>query len=295
VNVLVFGGKGMLGHKLVQRLSGTFKVYYTLRGSLGSVDKFKFFDRRMGFENVDVENEQSVRDVFEQSEPDVVINAVGVIKQVGAVANVETTLSINSIFPHRLARICREYGARLISVSTDCIFTGNKGMYREVDAPDALDLYGQSKHWGEVVAPNCLTLRTSIVGRELATSHGLVEWLFSNRGGRVKGYSKAIYSGFPTVVFADILVDIIERHPGLCGVFHVSSDPISKFDILKKIDRGFGLAVEIEEDHGFVIDRSLDSSAFRRSTGFEPPMWDEMIGRMVGDPTPYDKWNDLTN
>jgi dTDP-4-dehydrorhamnose reductase len=224
-----------------------------------------------------------------------VINAVGLVKQVAGSYDVVKTLTVNSIFPNRLLEICADFRARLINISTDCVFAGTRGMYREDETPDALDLYGQSKHWGEVSDPNSLTVRTSIIGRELGASHGLAEWFFSQRGRTVKGYSKAIFSGFPTVVFADILIDIIEKHPKLYGVFHVSSDPICKFDLLTKINRSFDLGVTIEEDRDFVIDRSLDSSIFRKATGFQSPTWDEMIERMSDDPTPYDKWNDRTS
>ena len=293
--VLIIGGRGMLGHKLVQAFSSIFETRYTLHGSFETVKEFGIFDREYAIENVDVENIELVRTAIERSEPEVVVNAVGVIKQLAAALDVEKSLSINSIFPHRLARLTSQRSIRLISMSTDCVFAGTRGMYSEQDPPDALDLYGQSKHWGEVSMDNCLTIRTSIIGREVATHNGLVEWFVSQRGNRVNGYSKAVFSGFPTIIFADILIDIIEKYPELCGVVHISSDPISKFDVLRKINSRFRLGAKVEDDPEFLMDRSLDSTRFRGATGFAPPVWDEMIERMYADATPYDKWNDRTN
>ena len=295
MKVLIFGGRGMLGHKLVQSLASKFDVNYTLSGTFESVERFGIFNRAGTVENVDARDRGSFRDAVESSRPDVVINAVGVIKQVQGSSDVENTLTINSLFPHRLAAVCTEFGSRLITISTDCVFSGARGMYSENDIPDALDLYGQSKHWGEVSSDNCLTLRTSIIGRELNSQHGLLEWFYSQRGKPAQGYSRAIFSGFPTIVFADIIIDIVERFPKLCGVFHVSSNPISKFDLLNKINRQFGLGVQLEPASDFVIDRSLDSSNFRRLTGIVPPSWDEMVVRMGEDATPYDKWQELEN
>jgi len=292
MKVLIFGGGGMLGHKLVQRLSDRFDVNFTLHGSFDSVERLGIFEREGAIENVDVRNVDSIRSALERSAPATVINAVGVTKQVAGCENVESTLSVNAIFPHRLAKLSEEIGARLITISTDCVFAGTRGMYSEEHVPDALDLYGQSKHWGEIADGIGLTLRTSIIGRELNSAHGLLEWFISQRGKRVKGYSKAIFSGFPTVVFADIIIDIIERYRELKGIFHVSSSPITKFDLLDKVNHKFDLGVQLTEDRDFAIDRSLDSSKFQRATGFQSPSWDEMIERIRADSTPYESWKD---
>ncbi len=226
-------------------------------------------------------------DVFK---PDVIINAVGIIKQLPTSKEVVETLKINSIFPHQLAQIAQASGARLITISTDCVFNGRKGNYTEKDISDAEDLYGRSKNLGEVSAPGCLTLRTSIIGRELQTSHSLVEWFLSNRGKKVKGYTEAIYSGFPTIILADIITDLIENHKNLQGLYHVSSETISKFDLLCLLKDFYKVPIEIEPYADFEIDRSLDSSKFRKETGFAPLGWEEMIEKMAQDPTPYDNF-----
>lgn len=287
--VLILGGTGMLGHKLVQRLGTSFDTFCTIRKDFSAVEPLEIVDREKVIENIDIENFESVKNVIHELKPAVVINAVGIIKQIAEAGGVVQTLNINSIFPNLLAELARELDFRFITIGTDCVFLGNRGGYRETDVPDALDLYGRSKQYGEVVGPNCLTLRTSIVGSEIGTSHSLVDWFLSQTGS-VRGYSNAIFSGFPTIVFADIIADVIANHPTLSGLFHVSSEPISKCELLSLIKNRISFDIEIKEDLEFVIDRSLDSSRFRDATGFVPLPWSEMVDRMFSDPTPYEKF-----
>jgi dTDP-4-dehydrorhamnose reductase len=288
--ILVMGGSGMLGHKLVQSWNARFDVWTTLRGNFFGYRRFGIFDEDKTVPNVRVDDFDSVVDAFARSKPDVVVNCIGVIKQLKTAKDPIPTLTTNAIFPHRLAKLCRAAGARLITLSTDCVFSGRTGNYTEQDAPDAEDLYGRSKNMGEVAEENCLTVRTSIIGRELESAHSLIEWFLSNRGGRVRGFTRAIYSGFPTVVAADILANLIENYPQLSGVRHVSSEPINKYELLLLTRKAYNLDIEIEPDHDFHIDRSLDSSRFRRETGFVPPSWEAMIKRMANDETTYDEW-----
>lgn len=288
MKVLILGGTGMLGHKLVQCLDSDFDVFTTVRRPFSDVDHFGIFHRDRTFYCVDVEDTAQVEQILESIRPDAVINAVGIIKQLPSSKDVITALTINSILPHRLAGLAERYGFRLVCVSTDCVFNGEKGNYSEDDVADAYDLYGRSKNFGEVAGPNCLTLRTSIIGRELSSSHSMVEWFLSNRGGVVKGYANAIYSGFPTVVIADIIANLLTEHVGLNGLNHVSSDPINKYELLEMINAGFGSAIEVEKYEDFAIDRSLDSTRFRTATGFRPLPWPEMVELMAADPTPYD-------
>ena len=280
----------MLGHKLVQILGAKFDVWGTIRGEFAEVERFGIFDQRRTIERVDVTDIASVRRALEIAKPDVVLNAAGVIKQVPESENAVLTLKINSVFPQRLAELSAEYKFRLITLSTDCVFSGIKGNYSEADIPDADSLYGISKLLGEVNNNNCLNLRTSIIGRELATAHSLVEWFLGNRGGSVKGYLNAIYSGFPTVVLAGILSGIIAKHPELHGTYHISSHPINKFDLLNLLNKYYQADIDIEPVVEHVIDRSLDSSLFQKATGFVPAPWDDMIRQMVDDATPYETW-----
>ena len=280
----------MLGHKLVQQLSAQFDVYATLRGSFSDVESFGIFDRASIVENIDLADEHAIRRAVESVKPDAVINAAGVIKQRPSSKDVINTLLINSILPHRLAALGQEVGFRTVVISTDCVFRGTEGNYSEADPADALDLYGRSKNLGEISGDNCLTIRTSIIGRELQTGHSLVEWFLSNRGGHVKGFRNAIYSGFPTIVFADIISNLLLEQKELSGTYHVSSDPIDKFTLLGLINDAYHARVEIEPDDAFTIDRSLNSSRFRTKTGFKPTSWNEMIERMASDKTPYDSF-----
>lgn len=279
----------MLGHKLAEKLSKDFSVQTTLRGDIKTYKNFPIFDADKTFANVDVTNIQRIRDILIKVKPDVVVNAVGIIKQLPESKNVIDTLEINSIFPHRLRETAAEIGARMITFSTDCVFSGEKGNYIEEDEPDARDLYGKSKNFGEITDGDCLTLRTSIVGRELRTKHSLVEWFLSNNGKTVKGFKKAIFSGFTTVEISEIIENIIINHKNLKGLYHLSAEPINKFDLLQMLKKAYKTDVEIEADENFVIDRSLNSAKFRKATGFRPKSWEQMIEEMASDDALYSK------
>lgn len=280
----------MLGHKLMQEWRGRFDVWTSLRSGFSSVERYGIFEKEKTITSVSAENFDSVVHALAVSKPDVVVNAIGVIKQLPSAKQHTSSITLNSLFPHRLSELCRAAGSRMITFSTDCVFNGKKGNYRETDLPDAEDLYGRTKFLGEVGGEGNLTVRSSIIGRELNSAHSLVEWFLSNRGGRVRGFTNAIYSGFPTVVMAEILADLIEKQPNLHGVWQISSQPINKYELIKLINESFDAKIEIEPFDDFYCDRSLDSSRFRAETGFKPPSWHEMIERMANDPTPYEDW-----
>ena len=290
MKILIIGGGGMLGHKLVQSLSERFDVWTTLKGRFADYGKYEIFDKNRVFETVDAENFDNFERLLKKIAPQVIFNAVGIIKQLPTSKNVVKTLTINAILPHRLAELAEKINAKLINISTDCVFDGLKGNYSETDISNAADVYGKSKNLGEVVEGSCLTIRTSIIGRELRTAHSLVEWFLGNRGGTAKGFVNAVYSGFPTIVLADIIGDIIENHFDLRGLYHVSADPINKFELLQLINQAFDAKIEVEPFEDFRIDRSLDSAKFRNETGFKPESWQKMIEKMANDPTPYDRW-----
>ena len=273
----------MLGHKLTQCWQKKYDVWTTVRGDFNSYKKIGFYDQSNTIEHLDIENIISVEKAFQKVRPTVVINAIGIIKQLPTAKNVIQTLRVNSIFPHQMAELAHKYDARLITISTDCVFDGVKGAYTEEDLPNAQDLYGKSKNLGEITGENCLTLRTSIIGRELNTEHSLVEWFLSNEGKSVKGFVNAVYTGFPTIVIADILADLIENHTSLEGLYHVSSEPINKFELLKLVRDAYRAKIKIEPFEDFRIDRSLNSDKFRRETGFAPLEWRTMIERMAAD------------
>jgi dTDP-4-dehydrorhamnose reductase len=291
MRVLVIGVSGMLGHKLWQIFNPRFETWGTVLGDFSELEPFgDLFRRDRILPYVDVVNPDSLVHIVGTVRPDVIVNAVGIIKQLPSAKDHITSLSINALFPHRLAKLCQAANARLIHISTDCVFSGRKGMYTEDDISDAEDLYGRTKYLGEVAEPGSLTIRTSIIGRELATSNSLVEWFLGSRGSTVRGYRQAVYTGFPTIVLAGIITQVIEQFPTLYGLYQVSSDPISKHDLLCLMRDAYGLDVKIEPDDNVKIDRSLDSTRFRRVTEYVPPSWPELVAAMVHDPLPYQDW-----
>ena len=281
MRILILGATGMLGHTLCQTYREKYETWATVRQSPLNYAEYDLLpaDRLIG--GVDAFNLQTVIRAIAIAKPKVIINGIGIIKQLKEAKNPITSITINALFPHQLHMLCQASGVRLIHISTDCVFSGRRGMYTENDVADAEDLYGRSKYLGEISGSGGLTLRSSIIGRELSTSSGLVEWFLSNEGGSVKGFRKAIYSGFTTQAMAAIIADVIDNHPDLSGMYQVSSEPINKYDLLVKIRKAFEANIEIEPYDDFVLDRSLDSSLFRSKTGFIPPTWDAMVKEMA--------------
>jgi dTDP-4-dehydrorhamnose reductase len=289
VRTLILGATGMLGHKLTQVFSKQFEVFTTVRSTSEVCAGNVAIAPTELIDNVLVENFDSVVRALSLAKPQCVVNCIGIVKQQLAAKDPIPSISVNALFPHRLAQVCQAAGIRLIHISTDCVFSGRKGNYLENDVADAEDLYGRTKLLGEVSGDGCLTVRTSIIGRELAASHGLAEWFLSQEGKAIRGYKKAIFTGFTTNALAEILANIIAKHSDLQGVWHVAAKPINKFDLLSLVKDIYGLNIEIEPDEVFVCDRSLNGDRFRQSTGFVPPSWQDMIEAMYHDPTPYSK------
>jgi dTDP-4-dehydrorhamnose reductase len=277
----------MLGHKLSQVLSAQLEVYVTVRGNEAQCATHPVLDGLRVVGGVCARRPDSVEHTLERVRPDVVVNCIGIVKQRPAAQDPVASIAVNALFPHLLAQTCRQRGVRLIHVSTDCVFSGRKGNYTEQDTPDAEDLYGRTKLLGEVSGDGCLTLRTSMIGRELGTSYGLLEWFLRQEGRTVRGFTRAVFSGFTTLALARVVAWIITEHTELTGLWHVATEPISKFDLLTLVQRVYGLQVEIEPERNVVCDRSLNGTRFRVATGFEPPSWPEMIERMYRDATPY--------
>ncbi len=278
--ILVLGASGMLGNAVYRTFASSpgYDVVGTVRSGSSTI---ALPDGARGalLVGVDVEQADSLVAAFEKVRPNVVINCIGLVKQLAAANDPLVTLPINALLPHRLARLAALVDARLIHVSTDCVFTGSKGGYLESDAPDAQDLYGRSKLLGEVDYPSAVTLRTSIIGTELDSAHGLVGW-FLAQSGTVKGFTKAVFSGLPTAVLAQVIRDHVIPNPTLRGIWHVSAEPIAKFDLLQLVAAEYGKDIQISPDDQLVLDRSLDSSRFREATGWNPPSWPHLIAQM---------------
>jgi len=292
MRALVLGGVGMLGHRLWRELHGRMDAFLTVRGAFEDYASLGYFEGRSVIAGVDALRDEDLNRAISVAQPDVVVNAVGMVKQRREAENATNTIAVNSLLPHRLADRCREIGARLIQLSTDCVFLGTRGSYTESDTPDARDLYGRSKLLGEVDRDDCLTVRTSMVGREIRSARGLVEWFLSRRGGTVPGFTRARFSGLTTPELSRVIADVIEGRSGLRGVWHVAGNPISKFDLLSMVNDAFGLRTMLEADDSFVCDRTLDASRFNDATGYRPPTWEAMVAELAADPTPYDAWTD---
>jgi dTDP-4-dehydrorhamnose reductase len=282
--ILIVGVSGMLGHATYRLFAASagFHVAGTTR-SLKGLDSLPRNDTARITDRVDITDSDRLVRLFTDDRPDVVINCVGVIKQLAAAKDPLISIATNALFPHRLAQLCAAVGARLVQISTDCVFTGNRGRYRESDRPDAEDLYGRSKLLGEVDYPNAVTLRTSIIGHEIGKALSLVDWFLSEPGPTVRGYRKAIYTGLPTVELARVIRDYVIPRPELRGLWHLSSDPISKYDLLKLVAKTYGKNMEILPDDSVNIDRSLDGSRFRDATGYAAAPWGDLVKLMYAN------------
>ena len=281
MRILILGGDGMLGHQLFRRFRARHDVRVTLRLGREAYEAHRLFEQGTAFYEIDARQTNALLQVIADLRPEAVVNAIGIVKQRSEAKEVIPSLEINSLLPHRLALMCRTVGARLVHLSTDCVFSGRKGNYCETDYSDADDLYGRTKLLGEVSESHCFTLRTSMIGPELTRKTGLLEWFLAQRGQTVKGYTKSIFSGFPTSELARIVERVLVDIPTVHGVYHVAARPISKYEVLTLIRDRLHLPITIEQDSTFECDRSLDATRFHRDTGYTPPPWDLMIDDMA--------------
>jgi dTDP-4-dehydrorhamnose reductase len=291
MKVLVLGGSGMLGHQLCCVLSKRHEVRATFHDDSKYYERYNLLpqDRMIG--GLDVGEWPLFSKTLKEINPDVVINAVGIVKQRDEAKQAAPSIEVNALFPHRLADLCHDTRVRLIQISTDCVFSGFKGGYSEIDLPDPVDLYGRTKLLGEVNREGCLTLRTSIIGWELRQRAGLLEWFASQRGKTIKGYAKAVYSGISTMVLSGLIGDLIETRPELAGLYHVASEPISKYELLVRLrDRLSWADIRIEKDDAFHCDRSLAGQRFEIITGWKAPTWEKMIDELASTWPSYEKW-----
>lgn len=278
--ILVLGASGMLGNALVRYFATCTE--HDVVGTVRSARALALLPQKIQDRLVlggDADDVDALVRVLDRHRPTVVINCVGLIKQLGEAKDPLAAIPINSVLPHRLARLCGLADARLIHLSTDCVFSGSRGMYREDDLPDAQDVYGRTKLLGEVDYPHALTLRTSIIGHELSGNNSLICWFLSQQG-PVRGFSRAIFSGLPTVEIARVIDKFVLPKPELRGLYHLSAEPIDKFRLLQIVAQTYGKAVDIQKDDTLMIDRSLDSTRFRNATGYRPDAWPTLIERM---------------
>lgn len=281
MKILVLGASGMLGHRIWFELSKSYEIAGVIRNELPIGHNLKkiFLD--------DVTNFEELRNILDEFKPDLLLNCVGLIKQAPTNNSSLQNIMLNSVLPLKLTEICKSLNCRLILFSTDCVFSGTKGMYVENDFCDADDVYGRSKKLGEVVnEDHVLTIRTSIIGRELRGHGSLVDWFLKSHG-NVKGFKNAIFSGLPTKYLANVIDKFVIPDSSLCGLYHISTDPISKYDLLNLIKDHLNLDKEILPQFDFKIDRSLNSDRFRNRTGFHPLTWNQLIPEIFPEDIPY--------
>jgi dTDP-4-dehydrorhamnose reductase len=285
LNILVLGASGMLGHVILRLFAQS--PGFSVVGSLRSARAIALLpeavrDRLVADAGCDAGSDagtEGLARLLDRVRPDVVVNCIGVVKQAVEAADPLAVIPINSLLPHRLLRLCKLAGARLIHFSTDCVFSGATGGYREIDSADATDLYGRSKLLGELSDPQALTLRMSVIGPELAGAHGLLGWFLAQRD-HVPGFTRAVFSGLTTLELARVLRDVVLPRTELHGVLHVAAEPISKYHLLVLIARIYGVSIDIRPDDKLVIDRSLNPDQFHRLTGYVAPSWPEMVSAM---------------
>jgi dTDP-4-dehydrorhamnose reductase len=291
--ILILGGTGMLGHKLFQhflsRFPGTICTMHR-QASDAPYSRIAMFQGPQVINGIDLVDFNRLSHLLLRLKPDFIVNCIGIIKQRDEASSHISTITVNSLLPHQLAELCAQWGGRLIHFSTDCVFSGHQGMYKEEDLSDAEDLYGKTKFLGETTEANAVTIRTSIIGRELANHRSLLDWFLSNKSGRIKGYRKSIYSGLTTNHLAEVVAEIILHHPQLQGVYQVASEPISKYDLLCLLREAYALDVAIDPVDGENTNRSMDGSRFRGATGYVCPPWPTLVQQLAADPTPYEQW-----
>lgn len=269
----------MIGHRMWATLGERYEAIGVLRRKeLGALSLIPGITQKNAILGVEVQNVSALTKVIQETKPAIVLNCVGIVKQLKDSSDHLKSISLNSLFPHQLAKVCAEHGARMIQFSSDCVFDGMKGDYRENDFTNAQDLYGRSKALGEIdYLGNVLTMRTSSIGREVFPHGGLVEWFLGNRGKGITGYKHAIYSGFPTKRLGNIIADHVIPNPALSGIMHIASTPIDKYSLLKMIKDHFNLSVDIALNDQVSIERSLNFEKFSAVTGFQSPSWKEMM------------------
>lgn len=293
MKVLVLGGAGMLGHKMYQTLLSRYPdTACTVARPLDEpfYRRIDLFRRGRVIDRVDAMDFQRLQGILAAERPACIVNCIGVIKQREASKAAIPSITLNSLLPHKLAEWAGAWGGRVIHFSTDCVFSGRDGGYSEASPSDAEGLYGKSKYLGEVATGNALTLRTSIIGRELANFRSLLEWFLSQNGKSVRGFKRVIYSGVTTNHMADLVCGIVSEHPALSGLYQVAGPAISKYDLLCMIRDAFRLDIEVIPDENEVSDRSMVGDAFLRATGYRSPDWPSLVAQLAKDPTPYGKW-----
>jgi dTDP-4-dehydrorhamnose reductase len=279
MKVLVLGVDGMIGHKIAQLLSSDFKL-------IGSSRK-KISIRDVGIRKGEIVfhdfSNKNIDSLLNRINPDVTINCIGVTIRRDIFNKEKNVVFSNSELPHALDKWSKNNLKKLIHLSTDCVFSGINGNYKDDDVPDARDIYGLTKAAGEINNSKNLTIRSSMIGREVYNHTELFEWLFHMKNNSIEGFSNVIYSGITNVRMAKIIQYILKNKINLSGIYNISSEPISKYDLLVKLSEAFNLNVEIEKNKYNKSNKVLISKKFTEITGMCPPNWDDLISEFKDD------------
>ena len=283
MKVLVLGGDGMIGHQLFNGLQNEYEVKATVRNPLSYYESVNSYNLENSYFNVDATKTDDFEKILKDYKPDVTINTIGITKQRKIKDYEINNLKVNALFPHEINKLAEGVGSRFIHFSTDCVFSGKKGNYRENDESDAVDIYGRTKYLGEIVDDKALTIRTSFIGLELFRKVSIVEWFLSNKENQIEGYKNAIYTGLTTIEMTRVISKVIKEFSDLTGIYHVASEPISKYDLLVYLADKLKIeSIKITENHNFHCDRSMDASLFNSQTGYRPPSWSVMLDELSG-------------
>ncbi|MFA6957680.1 MAG: SDR family oxidoreductase [Thermoanaerobaculia bacterium] len=279
--LLVVGGTGMLGHRLVLEASPRLETWWTTRGDGGAARNVLPTSRCLA--RIDVTAPGQLENALDSVRPTVVVNCAGTVKQRADVSAGEM-IRANALFPHALADACDAIGARLVHLSTDCVFSGSEGDrpygYDENAVPDAADLYGRSKLLGEIDRPGHLTIRTSMIGPELSRHTGLLDW-FLRASPPVAGYRRARFTGLTTPVLSRLLIRLAIDQPRLVGVYHLAGPAIDKCSLLLMLRNRLRPGVDVRPDETVSIDRRLDGRRLAAAAGIAVPSWPEMIDELA--------------
>ncbi|MBC7428159.1 MAG: sugar nucleotide-binding protein [Bacteriovorax sp.] len=284
MKILIFGVGGMIGHRvwLEANQIPNVEVFGLVRKSKTHYEKFGIFNDNVYYDT-DVSDWVNVEHILNKLKPDVIVNALGITIRKPEMGDFNLALTVNSFFPHKLLKWAQAIQSRIIHLSTDCVFDGDQGHYLETSQPSAKDIYGKTKFLGEIEGSGALTLRFSCIGRELESHTELLDWFLLQEGKKIKGFSKAIYSGLTNIVIAKEICRVITNFSELTGVYQLSSTPITKYDLLCLAKTYFKLDVEIEKFDNYISDKSLICDKYKKGTGFNAPSWAAMLEEVVND------------
>lgn len=288
-HVLILGVSGLIGHKLYEKLTARFEtVSGTFHGTRDRFDHYNLFKTGELIENVEAADIEATLNTIALVNPDVILNCAGITKRRPEVKTPIQAITVNALFPHRLAQWAHENKKRVIHFSTDCVFDGATGNYDEESITTAQDAYGQTKALGELRYDHSLTIRSSFIGQELDIHSELLDWFLQQRGKTIKGFTQALYTGVSTIEMARVVGDIIENHTRLSGLYQLSvPEPISKYDLLCLARDAFNMDVEIIPDSSFEIKPTLNGDALRSKLGLTLPDWPEMMAGLAAESSLY--------